>query len=125
VRGATDVERAALGDDLARCGATEVTDLRQAQALVAGSAATEAEALEAVAQRIAILRTADVALIAETRRRLARRGERAYDEAVDRALADARRLEAQRDRRVAAAGNAATAAPTGGMRSRGGDERAA
>ena len=125
VRGATEVERAALDDDLARCGAIEVADASRAQALVAGSLATETDALEAVAERIAVLRTADVALIAETRRRIERRSERAYGEAVDRALADARRLVAQRDRRVAAAIHAEPAAPTGGMRIRGGDERTA
>jgi hypothetical protein len=125
VRGATDVERAALDDDLARCGATEVDDLADAQALVAGSAATESDAREAVARRIAIVRTPDVALIADTRARIARRSELAYTEAVDRALADARRLVAERDRRVAAALHADPVAPTGGMRIRGGDDRAA
>jgi hypothetical protein len=124
VRGATDVELAALTDDLARCGATEVADLQDAEALVAGSIATESEALEAVARRIPILRATDVALIAETRSRVARRGEVAYSAAVDRALADARRLVAQRDRRVAAASHAGPVAPTGGMRIRGRDIRA-
>ena len=57
---------------------------------------------EAAALRLAILRTADVALIADTRRRIDRQREVAYREAVGRALADARRLVAQRDRRVAA-----------------------
>ncbi len=41
-------------------------------------------------------------MIADTRRRLEHRAETAYREAVGRALADARRLVAQRDRRVAA-----------------------
>ena len=45
--------------------------------MIAGSAATQEQALEAVALRIAILRPADVALIADTRRRIARRSERA------------------------------------------------
>ena len=125
VRGVTDAERAAVDHDLARCGATEVADLDDAQALVAGSATTESDALEAVALRIAILRTTDVALIADTRRRVARRSELAYAEAVDRALADARRLVAQRDRRVAAAVTAEPDGPSGGMRFRGGDSRAA
>ena len=58
-------------------------------------------------------------------RRIERRSERAYEEAVDRALADARRLVAQRDRRVATAVAADPAGPGGGMRIRGGDGRAA
>jgi hypothetical protein len=123
VRGATAAERAALDEDLARCGATEVALLDDAEALVAGSEATEDDAVEAATRRIAILRTADVALIAETRRRIARRSDRAYSEAVDRALADARRLVAQRDRRVAAATSTEPVAPGGGMRTRGGDVR--
>jgi hypothetical protein len=124
VRGATAVELVALHDDLQRCGAHVVAELEHAQALIAGSAATQEQALEAVALRIAILRPADIALIADTRRRIARRSERAYGEAVDRALADARRLVAERDRRVATAVVADPAAP-GGMRIRGGDDRAA
>jgi hypothetical protein len=123
VRGATAAERAALDEDLARCGATEVAGLDDAEALVAGSEATEDDAVEAVTRRIAILRSADVALIAETRRRIARRSDRAYGEAVDRALADARRLVAQRERRVAAAISTEPVAPGGGMRTRGGDVR--
>ena len=123
VRGATAAERAALDEDLARCGATEVARLDDAEALVAGSEATEDDAVEAATRRIAILRSADVALIAETRRRIARRSDRAYSEAVDRALADARRLVAQRDRRVAAATSTEPVAPGGGMRTRGGDVR--
>ena len=123
VRGATAAERAALDEDLARCGATEVALLADAEALVAGSEATEDDAAEAATRRIAILRSADVALIAETRRRIARRSDRAYSEAVDRALADARRLVAQRDRRVAAATSTEPVAPGGGMRTRGGDVR--
>jgi len=123
VRGATAAERAALDEDLARCGATEVALLADAEALVAGSEATEDDAVEAATRRIAILRSADVALIAETRRRIARRSDRAYSEAVDRALADARRLVAQRDRRVAAATSTEPVAPGGGMRTRGGDVR--
>ena len=125
VRGATAVELVALHDDLQRCGAHVVGQLERAQALIAGSAATQEQALEAVALRIAILRPADVALIADTRRRIERRSERAYEEAVDRALADARRLVAQRDRRVAAAATMDPAEPGGGMRIRGGDDRAA
>jgi hypothetical protein len=125
VRGATPVELVALHDDLQRCGAHVVGELDRAQALIAGSEATQEQALEAVALRIAILRPADIALIADTRRRIERRSERAYEEAVDRALADARRLVAQRDRRVAAAVTADPAGPGGGMRIRGGDERAA
>jgi hypothetical protein len=124
VRGATPVELAALHDDLSRCGAHVVDELERAQALVAGAQATQEQALEAAALRIAILRTADVALIAETRRRIDRRTERAYEEAVDRALADARRLVAQRDRRVATAVTAEPSWPGGGMRIRGGDDRA-
>ena len=126
VRGATDVERAALDDDLARCGATEVDDLADAQALVAGSAATRSPTRSRPSRggsRSSAL--ADVALIADTRARIARRSELAYGEAVDRALADARRLVAQRDRRVAAALYPEPVAPTGGMRIRGGDDRAA
>jgi len=123
VRGATAAERAALDEDLARCGATEVARLDDAEALVAGSEATEDDAVEAATRRIAILRSADVALIAETRRRIARRSDRAYSEAVDRALTDARRLVAQRDRRVAAATSTEPVAPGGGMRTRGGDVR--
>ena len=123
VRGATALERAELDEDLARCGATEVALLADAEALVAGSEATEDDAAEAATRRIAILRSADVALIAETRRRIARRSDRAYSEAVDRALADARRLVAQRDRRVAAATSTEPVAPGGGMRTRGGDVR--
>jgi hypothetical protein len=125
VRGATAVELVALHDDLQRCGAHVVAELEHAQALIAGSVATQEQALEAVALRIAILRPADVALIADTRRRIARRSERAYGEAVDRALADARRLVAERDRRVATAFSADPAAPGGGMRIRGSDDRAA
>jgi hypothetical protein len=102
VRGATPDELDTVEPDLVRCGATVVEAIADAEALVAGTAVTRSEVAEAAARRLAVLRAADVKVIADTRRRLDRRTELAYREAVGRALADARRLVAQRDRRVAA-----------------------
>ena len=102
VRGVPDAELGTVQPDLARCGATVVDELADAEALVAGTEVTRTEVHEAAARRLAILRSADIAVIAGTRRRLDQRTEVAYREAVGRALADARRLVAQRDRRVAA-----------------------
>jgi hypothetical protein len=114
VRGVPGTELDATWSDLARCGATAVDDLVDAEALVAGTAVTRSEVHEAAERRLAILRSADVRVIADTRRRLEQRTELAYREAVGRALADARRLVAQRDRRVAA-GIAEPAGPGRGM----------
>ncbi len=102
VRGVPGTELDATWSDLARCGATAVDEMTAAQALVAGTEVTRGEVHEAAERRLAILRSADVRVIADTRRRLEQRTELAYREAVGRALADARRLVAQRDRRVAA-----------------------
>ena len=102
VRGVPPDELDATRSDLARCGATTVDAMDAAEALVAGVEVTRSEVHEAAERRLAILRSADVTVIAGTRRRLEQRTELAYREAVDRALADARRLVAQRDRRVAA-----------------------
>ena len=103
-----------MASDLARCGATEVDEVVDAEALVAGTEVTRSEVHEAADRHLAILRSTDVAVIAGTRRRLEQRTELAYREAVGRALADARRLVAQRDRRVAA-GVADEAGPGRGM----------
>jgi hypothetical protein len=102
VRGVPDAQLATVHPDLVRCGATIVDDLADAEALVAGTEVTRTEVHEAAGLRLAILRSADIAVIAGTRRRLDQRTEVAYREAVGRALADARRLVAQRDRRAAA-----------------------
>jgi len=102
VRGVPHDELDATRSDLARCGATAVDAMAAAEALVAGTEVTRSEVHEAAELRLAILRSADVKVIAGTRRRLEQRTELAYREAVGRALADARRLVAQRDRRVAA-----------------------
>ena len=101
VRGASPTELGTIEPDLARCGATVVAEIVDAEALVAGTGITRTEVREAADRRLAILRTTDVTLIATTRRRLDRQRELAYRESVGRALADARRLVAQRDRRVA------------------------
>ena len=101
VRGASPTELDAIEPDLVRCGATVVERIADAEALVAGTEITRTEVRAAADLRLAIVRTSDVALIATTRRRLDRQRELAYRESVGRALADARRLVAQRDRRVA------------------------
>ena len=102
VRGASPTEQGALEPDLVMCGATVVAAIADAEALVAGAQIARDDLREAAGLRLAILRTSDVALIATTRRRIERQRETAYRESVGRALADARRLVAQRDRRVAA-----------------------
>ncbi len=121
VRGATPGELGTMEPDLVRCGATVVEEMVDAEALVAGTAVTRTEVREAAERRLAILRATDVTVIADTRRRLERRTELAYREAVGRALADARRLVAQRDRRVAA-GVVAQAGPGRGLHIRDGND---
>src|SRR5258706_3959437 len=78
VRGATPAERDTMEPDLATCGATVVDAMADAEALVAGTEVTRADVREATDCRRAILRVADVRLIATTRRRLERRTELAY-----------------------------------------------
>jgi hypothetical protein len=107
-----------------QCGATVVDEIVDAEALVAGPGIARGDLREAAGLRIAILRTTDVTLIATTRRRLDRQRELAYRESVGRALADARRLVAQRDRRVAA-GITEPVAPGRGLHIRGGSDDSA
>jgi hypothetical protein len=114
VRGVAQPELDAMEPDLVRCGATVVARMIDAEALVAGTEVTRSDVHEAAEQRLTILRATDVTVIADTRRRLDKRAEVAYRVAVGRALADARRLVAQRERRVAA-GVVETAGPGRGM----------
>jgi hypothetical protein len=124
VRGASPTERDQVEPDLEQCGATVVDEIVDAEALVAGPGIARCDLREAAGLRIAILRTTDVTLIATTRRRLDRQRELAYHESVGRALADARRLVAQRDRRVAA-GITEPVAPGRGLHIRGGSDDSA
>lgn len=117
VRGTSPAERSGLIDDLATCGARTVVSAHEAEALIAGTAATAEDVREAAALRLTILRSTDVTLIAATRRRLAERSDQAYRDAADRALADARRLVAQRERRAIT--TAVEQVGGGGMRTRG------
>ena len=68
-------------------------------ALVAGSEATAEDHVAATNRALAILTPADVSLIHTACLRVRRLDERAYRAAVDRALADARRTQQDRDRR--------------------------
>jgi hypothetical protein len=124
VRGASPTELDAIEPDLVSCGATIVAEIVDAQALVAGTGITRTDVRETADRRLAILRTTDVALIATTRRRVDRQRELAYRESVGRALADARRLVAQRDRRVAA-GVTEPVAPGRGLHIRAGSDESA
>ena len=103
VRGASPTELDAIDADLARCGAMVVADARRrARRWWPDRRSTRDRRARGRGRRIAILRTTDVTLIANTGGGIERQRELAYREAVGRALADARRLVAQRDRRVAA-----------------------
>ncbi len=124
VRGASIGEAGAIEPDLVQCGARVVEEIADAEALVAGTEITRGDLREAAGLRLAILRASDVTLIATTRRRLERQRELAYRETVGRALADARRLVAQRDRRVAA-GVTEPATPGRGLHIRAGSDGSA
>jgi hypothetical protein len=124
VRGASPTELDGIEPALQLCGATVVAAITDAAALVAGTQIGRDDLREAAGLRIAILRTSDVTLIATTRRRIDRQREAAYRESVGRALADARRLVAQRDRRVAA-GVTEPVAPGRGLHIRAGSDGSA
>jgi hypothetical protein len=114
VVGATDEEWAALEPHLDDCGAEVKRILGPDVAVViTGSQATQDELVAAAKLDIAVLRSTDVTLIVQARRRVVAEDARLYDEALERVRDQGRLIAATRERRSRAADEPVT--PERGM----------
>ncbi len=100
VRGLTPAEMAAVERQIEACGADIGRMIGpETAALIAGSDATSDDFVAASNRAMAVLSPSDLALIHTACQRVRRHDERAFRESVDRALADARRVITNRERR--------------------------